>query len=243
MERVRALLLLATLLISTGTGCASGAGPDPWEGMNRKTHGFNEGLDIMILEPVAKGWDWLLPEVVESSLTKFFENLAVPLSFVNNVLMLRGRAAVEDASRFALNTTWGIAGLFDPATQLELPNHQADFGLTLARWSVPTGPYFVIPVFGPSNVRDTVGLAGDIAMYTAAFLPLYVTIPARAVETINLRAQFLEEIADSRRSSFDYYVFIRNAYLQNRQSKVDKVLPRSSDAPEDDGFYYYDEEE
>ena len=85
MERIRALLLLATLLSFTATGCASGAGPDPWEGMNRRTHGFNEGLDIMVLEPVAKGWDWLLPEVVESSLTKFFENLAVPLSFVNNV--------------------------------------------------------------------------------------------------------------------------------------------------------------
>ena len=194
-----------------------------------------------MLEPVAKGWDFAVPDPVESALSRFFDNLRVPLSLVNNILMLRPREAGEDVGRFVLNSTAGVAGLFDPASRLDIPDHQADFGLTLARWYVPTGPYFVIPLFGPSTVRDTVGFAGDIAVYSAFFIPWYATLPLRTVETINLRARFLEEVAENRRTSFDYYVFLRNAYLQNRQSKVGRRP--APDAGGEDDIYFYDEEE
>ena len=146
------LLLAAAIATASGSGCAT-TGPDPWERVNRKTHAFNEGLDLYLLEPVAKGWDWVLPDPVESALARAFDNLRVPLSLVNDLLMLRPRAAGEDIGRFVLNSTAGVAGLFDPASRLEIPDHQADFGLTLARWYVPPGPYLVLPVFGPSNVR------------------------------------------------------------------------------------------
>jgi phospholipid-binding lipoprotein MlaA len=239
------LLLALAIAIASGSGCASTAsGPDPWEPMNRKTHVFNDGLDRYLVEPVAKGWDWVVPDPFESALARAFDNLRVPLSLVNNILMLRPRAAGEDIGRFVLNTTWGVAGLFDPASGLDIPDHQSGFGLTLARWYVPPGPYFVLPIFGPSTVRDTVGFAGDIAIYTAAFLPIYATIPMRVVETVNLRSIYLEEVAENRRTSFDYYVFLRNAYLQNRQRRVDLLRPGAkAQADAEDDLYYYEEEE
>ena len=236
------LCLAIALASAAGTGCSTQAGPDPWEGMNRKTHGFNEGLDNYVLEPVAKGWDFVVPDPVETALSNAFDNLRVPLSFVNNVLMLRPRDAGEDFGRFTLNVVAGVGGLFDPASHLEIPDHQAGFGLTMARWYVPSGPFLVLPLFGPSTVRDTVGIGGDVAIYTGFFLPLYATIPMRVVEAVNLRAIYLEEIAENRRTAFDYYVFLRNAYLQNRQKKVDRVRGVTKSQEEDDDLYQYEDE-
>lgn len=233
-------LSLGVAIATLGSGCATTQNPDPWERMNRGTHAFNEGLDRFLLEPVAKGWDFIVPELAQTGVANVFENIRMPVVLFNDILQLRPRRAGEDLGRIILNSSWGLGGLFDPATRLEIPHNQADFGLTLARYRVPPGPYLVLPLFGPSTVRETTGLAVDVALYSVLVLPLYVTIPMRVVETVNLRAIYLEEFEENRRTSFDYYVFLRNAYLQNRRARA-----RAGAAPpeHDQDIYFYEDDE
>ncbi len=237
----RAQLLALLLAVAGFSGACASTNPDPWERMNRGTHAFNDGLDRYVLEPTAKGWDFVLPDPIETAIANVFDNLRMPGVLVNDILMLRPREVGEDFGRIVLNTTFGLGGLFDPASRLEIPDNPADFGLTLARYHVPPGPYLVLPFFGPSTARDTVGLLGDSVVYTALGLPFYVTLSTQLVELVNLRSIYLEEIAENRESAFDYYVFVRNAYLQNRESKVRRG--KLIEATADDSFFDEDDEE
>ena len=218
-------------------GCASSR--DPWEGMNRGTFWFNERVDQAVVEPVAAGWDWLLPERVQTSVANFFDNLFLPIVFVNDLLQAKPVAATQDVGRFAVNTTVGLAGLFDPASRFGIPENDEDFGQTFGRWGCPPGPYLVLPLLGPASVRDAGGRALDGA--PNYFLPLAVSLGVRVVEAVNTRAALLEEIRQDREESLDFYVFLRNAYLENREHRVrDRVAPEDS-AEED--LYYIDEKE
>jgi phospholipid-binding lipoprotein MlaA len=226
-RRATYALLLLTLLGVGARGAAADeieAGDvvhDPWEGMNRSIFGFNEKLDRWILEPVATGWDFVFPDPVEESFGHFFDNLRFPVVFVNDVLQGKPVAALQDVGRFALNTTAGCVGLFDPATEVGLPKHQEDFGQTLGVWGVPSGPYLVLPLLGPSSPRDTGGLVVDanLRAYTW-FIPIYANFAVYVLDVVNRRSAVLETVREERKAAFDFYAAVRNAYVQLRDNQV-----------------------
>jgi phospholipid-binding lipoprotein MlaA len=194
---------------------------DPWEGMNRGIFSFNEGLDRWFLEPVATGWDFVFPDPVENSLKRFFQNLGFPVVFLNDLLQAKPIAAAQDVGRFLVNTTVGVAGLFDPATHFGLPASDEDFGQTLGVWGVPPGPYLVLPLLGPSSPRDTGGLIVDLATpFYPYYLPWFVNLATTSVNVVNRRSLLLETIREERAAAFDFYVAVRNAHVQRRANQV-----------------------
>lgn len=243
------------LVMATGVGCATPERPDPWEKMNRGVFVFNETLDKYALEPVATAWDFILPSFVQTGIEQFFENLNMPVVLANDILQAKPRAASEDVIRFIQNSTFGLGGFIDVASMVGVPKNNEDFGQTLGYWGVPSGPYLMVPILGPYTLRDGAGeivdtLAASYAYYNAFWFDVvglngYETFGAsvgvRALELLNLRAIYLEELEGSRRDAFDYYVFVRNAYLQNRRAKV----LDQKDVPEVDGedLYFSDDEE
>jgi phospholipid-binding lipoprotein MlaA len=212
---------------------------DPWERMNRGIFAFNEGLDRWFLEPVATGWDFVMPDPVELAIQHFFGNLDFPVVFVNDLLQAKPVAAVEDLGRFMINSTAGVAGFFDLATYLGMPDSDEDFGQTLGVWGVPPGPYLVLPLLGPSNPRDTGGLIVDSATRVYPyFLPFYVNIGSTSLSIVNRRSRLLETIREERKSAFDFYVAVRNAYVQRRDDQIGDRKPKSKES--DDDLYELD---
>jgi phospholipid-binding lipoprotein MlaA len=195
---------------------------DPLAGLNRPIFRFNDALDRGLLEPVAKGYDVVMPDLVQGWVTNFFSNLWFPVTFTNCVLQAKPRQATQSLARFVVNTTAGLGGFGDPATRLDIPAPNEDFGQTLGYWGVGPGPYLVIPVLGPSNVRDTVGRAADnAARVWPWFVPWYASSSAGVLEVLNTRARYLEDIRDLRESSIDYYSSVRDAYQQRRAALVE----------------------
>jgi phospholipid-binding lipoprotein MlaA len=202
---------------------------DPLQPLNRKVFWFNDKVDDYVLAPVAKGWDKIAPHRVQRGVSNFFVNLRSPIVIVNDVLQGKPKNGVSDLGRFAVNSTVGVAGFIDYATPLGLEQHGEDFGQTLGWWGVPAGPYLVLPILGPSNPRDTVGLVGDSAASVWPwFIRWDVLFAGRIVETINTRALFLEAVDEAKRASFDYYVFVRNAHLQRRNALLNDRVGGSS---------------
>lgn len=223
------LLALAGLL----AGCAT-TGPDPLERLNRPIFAFNEGVDKYVLEPVATGWDVVAPELVQTGVRNFFDNLRMPITLVNDILQLKPIAAMEDLSRFVLNTTAGVGGILDVASMIEIPENSEDFGQTLGRYGIPAGPYLVIPLLGPSTIRDVWRYPADAAVtpYTY-FVPGWASLTLRVVENFNLRAYYLEEVFENRKDALDYYVFVRNAYLQLREHRVKDAAEQPPELQDD----------
>ncbi|MEW6272467.1 MAG: VacJ family lipoprotein [Thermodesulfobacteriota bacterium] len=198
-----------------------GAVDDPWEPFNRAMFEFNEELDEYVLKPVATGWDFVLPRPVQRGVDNFFDNLKFPVRFVNDLLQGELDPAAITLSRFAVNTTVGIGGIFDWASDMGLPKHSSDFGQTLGRWGVPPGPYIVWPVFGSSNPRDTVGLVADSYLDIATlFGDLWTLAGARVVQTVNTRSLLLDDVDAARAASLDFYIAVRSAYTQRRQRLI-----------------------
>jgi phospholipid-binding lipoprotein MlaA len=217
---------------------------DPWEGMNRKIFAFNEGVDRWFLEPVATGWDWALPETVQRSIGNFFDHMQLPVRFANDVLQLKPRDAYETFWRAIINTTVGIGGLFDPASTWTVLKSDEDFGQTLGAWGAPPGPYLVLPLLGPSNPRDTVGLVVDRAAYVPSyFVPFYVSASAAGTNIVNARAGALEDIRAEREAAFDFYTAVRSAFLQYRENRVRDRADDPAEDAEDDDLYYFQEDE
>lgn len=213
---------------------------DPWEGFNRAMFSFNDGVDRWVLEPVAKGYDVVVPDPLERCISNFFQNLRVPIQSVNGFLQGKPVNGLSDVGRFTVNTTVGLAGFLDPATYFGLERHEEDFGQTLGVWGLPNGPYLVIPLLGPSTVRDTGGMAVDALMTpTWYFVDGAITIGARVFETVNTRSLVLDDVQNARKAAFDFYTFVRNGYLQRRAA----LLRDDEDATRDtdDALYYPDE--
>lgn len=220
---------------------------DPWEGWNRKVQSFNDGLDDYAMKPVAKGYRWIMPSFVDTAISNVFSNINDIGVTINDFLQGKFLQSGLDGSRFLVNTTAGIGGLIDVASMIDLPKHNEDFGQTLGFWGVPTGPYLVLPFFGPSSPRGAVGLVGDAAMNPISYLGSpYISGGAFAVNTIDKRADNLgtEKIADEA-ATFGRYEFFKNAYISQRKSLVldgeideeegnDFILDDSFD--EDDSF-------
>jgi phospholipid-binding lipoprotein MlaA len=226
-------------------GCAGGRAPspgDPIEGVNRKTFAFNDGLDVYLIEPVAKGWHWALPDPFERGVANFFSNLGTPVVAANNLLQGKPLPAVSDLGRFVINTTIGL-GFIDPAAEWGLVKHNEDFGQTLAVWGVPGGPYVVLPLLGPSNPRDIAGLLVDSAMSVSPFFVdgIY-TIGAQVVNTVNTRAAVLEDVREIKDASVDYYSAVRNGWQQRRDAAI-RDTTTATPRPNDDDLYYPDQQE
>jgi phospholipid-binding lipoprotein MlaA len=194
---------------------------DPLESVNRKIFWFNNQIDDYVLAPVATVWDKIMPQRVEKCLSNFFGNLRFPIVAGNGLLQGKFKQAGSDVGRFAVNTTIGLAGFFDPASGWGLEEHNEDFGQTLGYWGVGAGPYLVLPFFGPSNPRDTVGLAADSFSTVYPFFVEFIYLAAaRGTDIINARAMVLQEVREFKAASFDYYVAVRNAYIQRRKALI-----------------------
>ncbi len=243
MRPRRFVPLLVVVLALSGAVVAradEGAGSehDPLEGFNRKMFWFNDKVDVYVLAPVASGWEKVSPRCVRTSVSHFFGNLRFPIVAVNDLLQGKLKASASDVGRFGVNTTVGVLGFFDPASHWGLIEHHEDFGQTLGVWGVPPGPYLVLPLLGPSDPRDAAGFAVDYALaVTPFFIEEYILVGARVVDTVNERSFVLKQVEDAKASAFDYYTFVRNAYLQRRRALVRDL----ADTTEENQQLYYPE--
>ena len=218
---IRQITLCVVLMLSSSFVVCEEKDPDPWRKFNEKMHGFNETLDKYILKPVAKGYKKITPEPLDKGITNFFSNLREPINFVNDLLQAKPGESVIDLGRFTVNSTVGLLGFFDVATGLEWHRNREDFGQTLGKWGVPSGPYIVIPFLGPSTVRD--GLAKVPESFTnlnpivAATDDTGVVVGSTVINIIDSRADLLEleKILFGNR-----YVAMRDVYLQTREFDV-----------------------
>jgi phospholipid-binding lipoprotein MlaA len=239
--RTSSRLALALALLFA-VGCATTSGGDPWEKTNRKVFEFNEGLDHYVLEPVAKGWDWVVPEFVQTGIRNFSDHANRPIVMVHNLLQGKPYDASVDLVRFTANTIFGFGGLIDVASMDGMAAKREDWGQTLGVWGVPEGNYVMLPLFGPSTVRQTVGLAADsFSEPYYYYLPFWTSFVTTGTVLLNARAFYLDEIQQSREDAFDYYLFMRDAYLQNLASKLNDSTGLESE--DDDDLYYFDDEE
>lgn len=231
----RALVLgLAALTLAN---CASrstveqGAIYDPFEGPNRFIFNVNMGLDTFVLRPAATAYGDLLPQPVRTSVRSFLRNLRSPVILINDLLQGKWDRAENTASRLLINTTLGVGGLFDVAEDFGHPYHSEDFGQTLAVWmnTEDGGPYLVLPILGPSNVRDTVGFAGDVLMNPTTWIGgsdwETANIALRATGAVDARSEVRESFDSLLESSPDFYATIRSLYYQRRNAEIRDGAP------------------
>jgi phospholipid-binding lipoprotein MlaA len=200
---------------------------DPWESFNDKTFYFNFDLaDHYAIKPAAKVWAKTFPQQVRQSLANAFYNLAMPKRFVNKVLQLRLPAAGIELTRFVLNTTVGVAGLFDIASRVGLEKSDADTGQTFAVYGAKPGPYLVLPLLPPMDVRDAFGFAADSFMDPLSWFitPLGADFGRAAAQRINERADNMKLYDDVEDTSLDLYAAVRNGYLQRRQKSIEDAI-------------------
>ncbi|MFM0002173.1 VacJ family lipoprotein [Paraburkholderia dipogonis] len=218
--RNTALALVATGLIS---GCATGPDRkpgDPLEPMNRAVFNFNDGLDRYVAVPVAKGYQKVTPQPLRTAVSNFFSNLGDLTNAANALLQLKITDATEDFVRFAFNSTFGLGGLLDWATPAGLPKHHQDFGLTLGHWGIPSGPYLVLPLFGPSTVRDSMGLIVDVKFNPLNYMEPAVRNPLYVLQFVSVRSDLLGASDLLQQAALDKYSFVRDAYTQQRRARL-----------------------
>lgn len=246
MPTSRHYAVLALACLSLVGGCATTGAPppetangtnnDPLEHFNRAVFDFNEGFDKYILKPVARGYDAGVPAAVKLSITNFFGNLTQPVVVINDLLQGKLQQSGQDAARFLINTTMGVGGLFDVAQGIDLPINTEDFGQTLAVWGVADGPYLVLPILGPSNVRDGLGWLADQFIYPLNYHDDRAVIwGGRSLDIVDTRARFLpsDEVL-KQAAGDDKYLFVREAYRQRRRNFIyDGNPPREEFFPDD----------
>ncbi len=239
----RALGVAALVLLAFLAGCATvppnaGQDPrDPMESFNRQVFEFNEGLDKVVLKPLAQAYDKVVPVPVQECLSNGFSNLREPSNALNNLLQGKASTAVSDVCRFAINTTVGLLGCFDVAARMGLEKSREDFGQTLAVWGVGNGPFLVLPLFGPSTIRDTAGLGVETVLDVNFWIEnVSVRNTIFGVRTVSFRHELLKADDLIAGAALDKYTFIRDGYLQRRRNLVyDGNPPREKDP--------YDEED
>ncbi len=217
------LLALACLVLF---GCASlppnaKRDPrDPWERMNRTTYKVNTALDHAIARPIARTYEKITPRPVRTGVSNFMDNIFYPVTMVNDLLQLKFTPFVQDIGRLVLNTTVGVGGIFDPATQVGLPKHEEDLGQTFGHWGAGPGPYLVIPILGPSDVRDGIGKIGDGSLSPLSYVNNnYVRYGIYGVYLVDTRYRLLPQ-DKLLEEAYDPYTLLKNAYLQRRQYQV-----------------------
>ncbi|GGC05874.1 hypothetical protein GCM10007205_13760 [Oxalicibacterium flavum] len=232
----KALLLTGALLLG---GCASTGGNqtpgDPLEGFNRSMFEFNDTVDRVALKPVATAYRDHLPSFVQTAVSNFFGNIGDVWIMVNNFLQGKAENGMSDLMRVAVNTTMGFGGILDIASEAGLQKHNEDFGQTLGKWGVASGPYVVLPFFGPSTVRDTAGLPADIYGNPWTYVtPVDVRNTGAVIRVVDQRATLLGATNLMEEAALDRYSFLRDAYLQRRQSLVYDGNPPPAPLPDYD---------
>jgi phospholipid-binding lipoprotein MlaA len=238
MKKLQQALLSIAIPLLLGACATVGSNPaDPWEGANRKVFVFNDKLDTYALKPLAEGYRKALPQPARTGISNFFGNVDDVWVSFNNLIQGKPSDSLSDIGRFAINTTIGVLGLFDVASDMGLEKHDEDLGQTLAVWGIGGGPYVVLPLFGPSTVRDAGGLIVTHFVYNPSSeigsIPVRNTVTG--LNVVNTRAKLLGMETTLDEAALDKYAFMRNFYLQNRRSLIyDGHPPR----PHDD---YYDD--
>ncbi len=225
-RRLMALIFVAALSIG-GAARAQEEIWDPLEPVNRAVFKFNDYFDIYLGEPVARGYTKVLPQPVRTGVTNFFYNLSYPTYLVSNLLQLKFVPAAEQTGRFVINSTLGLAGFIDVAKKFGLEHHSQDLGLAFASWGVPAGPYVVIPIIGPSTLRDATGLGLQVFLSPWFWLSQsgwtdeWLGYSIAALEYVDIRARLLEAVEAGKASSLDYYLFSQSAYYQYREGLLE----------------------
>jgi len=210
---------------------------DPFEPINRPIYAFNDFTDRYLLRPVGQGYNFIFPQPVRSGIGNFYDNITYPVTIVNGLLQGKFSQAGWDSIRFLMNSTFGILGFMDLATSEGVPRNDEDFGQTFAVWGIPQGPYIVIPVLGPSTVRDGIGILANIQINPLTQMNnSSVRDKLLILWTIETRASLIgpDEVIQE---AFDPYLFIRDAYLQNRE-----FLINGRRADDDEFFEDFDED-
>ena len=227
LRRLRVLLVSASMLMTLLGGCATTGNPrDPLEPMNRAIYSFNDGVDQAIFKPVAEAYRAVLPSFVRTGVSNFFANINDVSIALNNLLQGKPVDAISDVGRIVVNTTAGVLGVFDVATEFGMEKHNEDFGQTLGYWGMSDGPFLMLPLLGPSNLRDTVGLAADFKLD-----PITYVDPSRdrnilwGSRSVSQRAHLLDASKILETAALDPYDFLRDAYLQRRRNLVHDGLP------------------
>jgi phospholipid-binding lipoprotein MlaA len=220
------------------SGCATVQTPDerdPWESMNRSVFSFNDKLDRIVLKPVATVYRDVVPSFARQGVHNFFGNLSDVWSAVNNALSGRKRETGDSISRVFVNTTVGVLGLFDVATDLKIERHKADFGTTLGRWGVKPGPYVVLPLLGPATLRGVAALPVDYsANLTNQFTEAATRDTLTLLNVVDVRATYLGASNAVDGAALDGYSFIRDVYLQRQRYLQYDGNPPDEDPPADD---------
>jgi phospholipid-binding lipoprotein MlaA len=230
----------------TLAGCATVQNPDPrdpWEGFNRGVYTFNDKVDRAVLRPIAEGYTYITPQPVRSCINNVFNNVGDIWSAANSFLQGRGHDFVNTIGRFLFNTTMGVGGCFDVATQNGAPRIPNDFGTTLGVWGLGQGPYVVLPLWGSSTVRDSAGLVGDFQGNQFTSVGAIDNVPVRnslyGLQIVDRRASLLSASDTVDRVALDPYSFVRDAYLQRRAAMVlgnksndENNLPTYGDDPD-----------
>jgi phospholipid-binding lipoprotein MlaA len=213
-------LLLLTLSACATTSTQTADARDPLEPINRVSYAVNDGLDRTLVKPAAKAYKTVMPQFVQTGVSNVFSNAKYPVTLVNNALQGKFGAAANDAGRFLLNSTVGLGGLLDPATAAGLDRNDEDFGQTFGVWGIRTGPYFVIPLFGPTTLRDGFGsIADDFAEPRSYLEDSHTRWSLWVVDKFETRVRLLDADTVLERSG-DPYAFVRSAYLQRREFQV-----------------------
>jgi len=224
-------IFLSCILVILATGCATQSNRDPLESINRGVYKFNDVTDKAVIKPVATAYKKVTPSPIRKGFSNFFNNLTSLTTVLNDILQLKFANAFEDAGRFVINSTFGLAGFIDVAGMDNIPQHKEDFGQTLGHWGVGNGPYLVLPFLGPSTLRDTTGLVFDSATsdpitYTHNIGEIRLHNQLRAAQFLDKRTQLLDagDLIDD--AALDPYAFMRDSYLQKRASDVqDGLVP------------------
>lgn len=236
-------MLSALIITGALSGCSTTPtkeeSNDPWEGWNRDIHEFNQDFDDAILKPLAKGYQETVPNPVDESITNVFSNINDIGVTINDFLQFKFTQGGMDASRFLINTTAGLVGVFDVAKEIDLPKHDEDFGQTLGFWGVPSGNYLVLPFLGASSPRDTIGLIGDALLNPLTYVSFFggfaanaATASATAVDVTDTRSDLMQSEKIVNEASVDRYDFVKNAYVQRREYLIyDGNPPEESNDP------------
>jgi phospholipid-binding lipoprotein MlaA len=232
------LTCLFYLIVFTNTVMAEAEISDPLESMNREIFWFNDKLDVHVLEPVAQAYHDNLPQEVRSSVFNFFDNLKYPVLLLSDVIQLKFEQAGNHTARFAINTTAGVAGIFDFASDWGFEKHEEDFGSALGYHGISDGPYIVLPFFGPSSARDVLGLVVDNLLYPTWHIS-ELNIRTRTANSlsfglatanvVNKRERLLDAVKSAKSASLDYYLFTRSAYKQSRDGVINDGIVQETE--------------
>ncbi|MEL6363628.1 MAG: VacJ family lipoprotein [Pseudomonadota bacterium] len=244
--------LAALALAFAATACASGPNQppatdvyDPWEGYNRQMFALNNAIDGAVLEPVAMGYRRVTTKAMRRSARNFLANLGTPVVFVNDILQFEFKRGGVTLGRFLMNSTLGLAGLMDPASEVGLERHGEDFGQTLAVWGVPPGPYLFVPLLGPSSLRDAPTMLIDAffnpATYVGGAAATYYNVSTAGANAITLREQFQEPLVNLEENSLDFYTSYQSFFLQARRNAIFNGRIDVDSLPDFDEFDDFDD--